>query len=81
MKYGSPGIAWGNEVRIVDKQLNTLKADQEGEIAVRGSNVMKGYFKNSEATEETLVDGWLLTGDLGTMDADGYVFVKGGPRN
>ena len=77
MKYGSPGIAWGNEVRIVDKQLNTLKADQEGEIAVRGSNVMKGYFKNPEATEETLVDGWLLTGDLGTMDADGYVFVKG----
>ena len=64
-------------MRIVDKQLNTLKADQEGEIAVRGSNVMKGYFKNPEATEETLVDGWLLTGDLGTMDADGYVFVKG----
>ena len=77
MKYGSAGIAWGNEVRIVDKQLNTLNADQEGEIAVRGSNVMKGYFKNPEATDETLVDGWLLTGDLGTMDADGYVFVKG----
>ena len=58
MKYGSPGIAWGNEVRIVDKQLNTLKADQEGEIAVRGTNVMKGYLKIRRLLKNP--GGWLV---------------------
>lgn len=77
IKYGSPGIAWGNEVRIVDKQLKPLNANEEGEIAVRGTNVMKGYFKNPDATSDALVNGWLLTGDLGIMDEEGYVFVKG----
>lgn len=77
IKYGSPGIAWGNKVRIVDKQLKPLNANEEGEIAVRGTNVMKGYFKNPDATSDALVNGWLLTGDLGIMDEEGYVFVKG----
>ena len=77
IKYGSPGIAWGNKVRIVDKQLKPLNANEEGEIAVRGTNVMKGYFKNPDATSDALVNGWLLTGDLGIMDGEGYVFVKG----
>ncbi len=48
-----------------------------GEICVRGSNVMKGYYKNTEATENVFRDGWLLTGDMGTRSADGTLFLKG----
>ncbi len=49
----------------------------EGEIAVRGPNVMVGYYKNRQATEETIENGWLLTGDLGHIDKDGFLFVSG----
>lgn len=48
-----------------------------GEICVRGSNVMKGYYKNPVATEDVFRDGWLLTGDMGTRGADGTLFLKG----
>ena len=48
-----------------------------GEICVRGENVMKGYYKNEEATEKVLVDGWLHTGDMGTVGEDGTIFIKG----
>ncbi len=52
-----------------------------GEILARGMNVMLGYYKNPEATAETLRDGWYHTGDLGVMDADGNVFIKGRSKN
>ncbi|WP_299818893.1 AMP-binding protein [uncultured Jannaschia sp.] len=77
-KIGSPGIAYGCEVAILSPDLAPAGAGVEGEIAVRGPNVMLGYFRNPEATAATLTpDGWLRTGDLGRMDGDGYVFVTG----
>lgn len=65
----------------------TLKIDSPdpqnvpGEILAQGDNVMLGYFKNEEATKETLIDGWYHTGDLGIIDAEGNVFIKGRSKN
>jgi len=63
------------EVKIVDDQDRDLPPGQMGEIVVRGEVVMKGYWKNPEATAETLRGGWLHTGDLGIMDENGYVYI------
>ncbi|MFT7107226.1 MAG: acyl-CoA synthetase (AMP-forming)/AMP-acid ligase II [Yoonia sp.] len=77
-KIGSPGLAYGNEVAILSPDLSPLGPDTEGEIAIKGPNVMREYYKNPEATRGTFTDtGWLRTGDLGKIDADGYVFVTG----
>jgi len=77
-KIGSPGIGFGCEVVIADNELKELPHGTEGEILVRGENVMKGYFKNPEATAEAITSSaWLRTGDLGKQDDDGYIFVTG----
>ncbi|MBI5213161.1 MAG: AMP-binding protein, partial [Nitrospirae bacterium] len=54
-----------------------IKISDDGEIMAKGSMVMKGYYKNQAATEDIIKDGWLLTGDTGYMDGEGYVFITG----
>jgi putative sterol carrier protein len=65
----------GLEMRIVDPDEKPLSAGQIGEVAVRGDIVMQGYLNRPEATDETIVDGWLHTGDLGYFDDDGFLFI------
>src|SRR6056300_665599 len=76
-KIGSPGIAYGCDIEIQDQHGSCVPPNTEGEIVVRGPNVMSEYLKNSTATSATFRDGWLRTGDLAKMDTDGYVFVTG----
>ena len=65
------------EIMITDDDMNPLPVGEKGEIVVRGGNVMKGYWKNPEATAETIINGWLRTGDMGYLDNDGYLYVLG----
>ena len=77
-KPGSAGKAQGCKVKIIDKEGQELPLGQEGEIMVKGENVMKGYYKNPEATAEAITpDGWFHSGDLGYLDKDGFVFITG----
>lgn len=77
-KLGSSGrVAPGLELRICDDRGRDLQAGEKGEIVVRGENVMAGYWNNESATREALRDGWLYTGDIGYLDADGFLFVLG----
>ncbi|MCX7155660.1 MAG: AMP-binding protein [Rhodocyclales bacterium] len=77
-KLGSPGPAYGNEAKIIDGSGAPMPPGSVGEIMVRGPNVMSCYYKDPAETARTLeADGWLHTGDLGYMDADGFVFVTG----
>lgn len=77
-KYGSPGRAMGNQVKIVDRKSREVPSGTVGEIMVKGDNVTKEYYKAPEITA-TAIDpgGWLYTGDLGYLDEDGFVFVTG----
>jgi len=77
-KLGTSGKIVPNlEVRICDESGRELPPGVKGEIQVRGENVMAGYWRNEDATAEAIQDGWLHTGDLGFMDADGYLSVLG----
>ncbi len=77
-KLGSSGYLVSNlELKICDEKKNELPTGEKGEIVVRGENVMKGYWNNKEATESTIIDGWLYTGDMGYMDKDGFLYVLG----
>jgi long-chain acyl-CoA synthetase len=75
-KPGSIGTpVEGVEMRVVDEDGNTVPVGEVGEIAIRGHNVMKGYWKRPDATDEVIRDGWFHTGDMGIVDGDGYFFI------
>ena len=76
-KIGSPGSAHGCEVAIRGDDGVDVAPGMEGEIVVRGPNVMLEYLDNPDATAATFRGGWLRTGDLARMDRDGFVFVTG----
>ncbi len=77
-KPGSVGtVVPGVEARVVDEEGRDLPTGKQGELIIRGANVMKGYYRDEEATAKVIRDGWLYTGDLARMDEEGYVFLTG----
>lgn len=71
--------------RVVDRMELRVESDNPAEVPgvlwVRGDNVMKGYYKNPEATEATFRDGWMTTGDICNVDADGFIYIRGRDKN
>jgi long-chain acyl-CoA synthetase len=65
----------GVEMRVVDEDGNEVDQGEVGEIAIKGHNVMKGYWRKDDATEEAIKDGWFHSGDMGKVDEDGYFFI------
>ena len=77
-RAGSVGKAMPDiEVRIIDENCQPLPLGELGEVAICGGNVMRGYLNQMEATIETIVDGWLRTGDMGRLDSEGWLTLAG----
>ncbi|MCB1644821.1 MAG: long-chain-fatty-acid--CoA ligase [Pseudomonadales bacterium] len=76
-KLGSTGQSFFHtDVRIVDPEGNVCAPGEQGEVEVRGLHIMKEYWNRPDATAETLVDGWLRTGDVASMDEAGFVYIQ-----
>jgi acyl-CoA synthetase (AMP-forming)/AMP-acid ligase II len=71
MGKGIPGV----ELRVINEKGEKIKPGEIGEVIARGDNVMIGYFKDDEGTKNAIRNGWLYTGDLGTVDKDDYIFL------
>jgi long-chain acyl-CoA synthetase len=77
-KLGSSGkILPTIKAKIIRTDGSEATTGEKGELVIQGENVMKGYFKNPQATNETIKDGWLYTGDLGYLDTDGFLIITG----
>jgi long-chain acyl-CoA synthetase len=75
-KPGSIGLpVRGVELKLVDDEGNDVDKGEVGEIAIRGENVMKGYWERKQDTEEAIPDGWFRSGDMAKVDEDGYFFI------
>ncbi|MFC6883922.1 MULTISPECIES: long-chain-fatty-acid--CoA ligase [Actinomadura] len=75
-KAGSIGLpVWGVEMKLIDDDWKDVEGEGPGEIAVRGHNIMKGYYKRPDATAAAMRDGWFRTGDVARRDDEGYYFI------
>ena len=72
MGKGIPGV----ELKVVNEKGEKIKPGEIGEVIASGDNIMKGYFHDEEGTGKTLRNGWLYTGDLGTVDDEDYIYLK-----
>jgi acyl-CoA synthetase (AMP-forming)/AMP-acid ligase II len=70
---GRPGFDW--EYQVVDDQAAVVPPGTPGELIVKGPGVMKAYYRNPEATQNTLKEGWLFTGDIARVDNDGFIWL------
>jgi len=71
MGRGIPGV----ELRVVNEKGELIRPGETGEVIARGDNIMMGYFADEEGTKNAIRNGWLYTGDLGTVDEDGYIYL------
>jgi acyl-coenzyme A synthetase/AMP-(fatty) acid ligase len=69
---GIPGV----ELRVVNEHNEPVNEGETGEIIARGDNIMPGYYKDEESTSQVIKNGWLYTGDLATVDKDGFIYIK-----
>jgi acyl-CoA synthetase (AMP-forming)/AMP-acid ligase II len=77
LKVGSTGKAFFHtDIRVVNDAGANCAPDEPGEVLVRGPHVMHGYWNRPDATAETIIDGWLHTGDIAVMDQDGFIFIQ-----
>jgi long-chain acyl-CoA synthetase len=75
-KPGSIGTPiWGVEMKLIDDEWKTIDGEGPGEIAIRGHNIMKGYYGRPDASAEAIKDGWFRTGDIARRDEDGYYYI------
>lgn len=69
---GIPGV----ELKVVNEKGDPVKPGEDGEIIAKGGNIMTGYYKDEETTNQTIKDGWLYTGDIAAVDEDGYIYIQ-----
>jgi long-chain acyl-CoA synthetase len=74
-RAGSCGLSIGNEMKVVDDDDKEVPDGELGEIVLRGENILKGYFKNPDATQKAFRNGWFHTGDIGYRDKDGFFYI------
>jgi len=74
-RAGSCGVPIGNEMKVVNDDDEEVPDGQLGEIVLRGENILKGYYKNEDATATAFRNGWFHTGDIGYRDADGFFYI------
>jgi acyl-CoA synthetase (AMP-forming)/AMP-acid ligase II len=75
-KAGSCGLPYFHtDIRVVDLYGKDVAPDEPGEVLIRNTHLMKGYYNNPEATAQTIINGWLHTGDIARMDADGFLYI------
>ncbi|MFN2453640.1 MAG: class I adenylate-forming enzyme family protein [Pyrinomonadaceae bacterium] len=74
-RAGSCGMAIGNEMKVFDEEDREVPDGSTGEIVLRGENILKGYYKNEEATRRAFRNGWFHTGDIGYRDSEGFFYI------